>query len=149
MTAGVFGCITAPLQRQQVARTVGRQHLRKDSFRLHFFLYCSSKHKCSMQQLYVSILTTNEYQMMMPMEMMRYCPVKLGLYSVRRTTQTELRKRIYADTRVMSFILHAYISASARIRRHSRNSSLRTISGRWIYLICRVKACVYAEVAGF
>ena len=28
-----------------------------------------------------------------------------GLYSVRRSTQTELRKRIYADTRVMAFIL--------------------------------------------
>ena len=33
------------------------------------------------------------------------CDVKLGLYSVRRSTQTELRKRIYADTRIMAFIL--------------------------------------------
>ena len=33
------------------------------------------------------------------------CGVKPGLYSVRRSTQTELRKRIYADTRVMAFIL--------------------------------------------
>ena len=33
------------------------------------------------------------------------CGVKPGLYSVRRTTQTELRKRIYADTRIMAFIL--------------------------------------------
>ena len=69
--------------------------------------------------------------------------LKPGLHSVRRSTQTELRKRIYADTRIMAFILHAQISA--RIR----NSSLRTISGRWIYFIFRVKACVYAEVAGY
>ena len=33
------------------------------------------------------------------------CGVKPGLYYVRRSTQTELRKRIYADTRVMAFIL--------------------------------------------
>ena len=34
------------------------------------------------------------------------CGVKPGLYSVRRSTQTELRKRIYAHTRrVMAFIL--------------------------------------------
>ena len=33
------------------------------------------------------------------------CGVKPGLYSVRRSTQTELRKRIYADMRVMAFIL--------------------------------------------
>ena len=33
------------------------------------------------------------------------CGVKPGLHSVRRSTQTELRKRIYADTRVMAFIL--------------------------------------------
>ena len=33
------------------------------------------------------------------------CGVKPGLYSVCRSTQTELRKRIYADTRVMAFIL--------------------------------------------
>ena len=33
------------------------------------------------------------------------CGVKPSLYSVRRSTQTELRKRIYADTRVMAFIL--------------------------------------------
>ena len=33
------------------------------------------------------------------------CGVKPGLYSVRRSTQTELRKRIYADTRIMAFIL--------------------------------------------
>ena len=33
------------------------------------------------------------------------CDVNPGLYSVRRSTQTELRKRIYADTRVMAFIL--------------------------------------------
>ena len=32
---------------------------------------------------------------------------KPGLHSVRRSTQTEIRKRIYADTRVMAFILHA------------------------------------------
>ena len=33
------------------------------------------------------------------------CGVKPGLYSVRRSTQTELRKRIYADMRIMAFIL--------------------------------------------
>ena len=33
------------------------------------------------------------------------CGVKPGLYSVRRSTQTELRKRICADTRIMAFIL--------------------------------------------
>ena len=33
------------------------------------------------------------------------CGVKPGLYSVRRSTQTELRKRIYADTSIMAFIL--------------------------------------------
>ena len=33
------------------------------------------------------------------------CGVKPGLYSLRRSTQTELRRRIYADTRVMAFIL--------------------------------------------
>ena len=33
------------------------------------------------------------------------CGVKPGLYSIRRSTQTELRKQIYADTRVMAFIL--------------------------------------------
>ena len=33
------------------------------------------------------------------------CGVKPGLYSVRRSTQTKLRKQIYADTRVMAFIL--------------------------------------------
>ena len=34
------------------------------------------------------------------------CGVNPGLYSVRRSTQTELRKRIYADTRrVIAFIL--------------------------------------------
>ena len=36
---------------------------------------------------------------------MQFTLVKPGLYSVRRSTQTELRKRIYADTRVMAFIL--------------------------------------------
>ena len=33
------------------------------------------------------------------------CGVKPGLYCVRCSTQTELRKRIYADTRIMAFIL--------------------------------------------
>ena len=33
------------------------------------------------------------------------CGVKPGLYSVRRSTQTELRKQIYAHTRIMAFIL--------------------------------------------
>ena len=33
------------------------------------------------------------------------CGVNPGVYSVRRSMQTELRKRIYADTRVMAFIL--------------------------------------------
>ena len=33
------------------------------------------------------------------------CGVKPGLYYVRRSVQTELRKRIYADTRIMAFIL--------------------------------------------
>ena len=33
------------------------------------------------------------------------CGVKPGLYSVRRSTQTELHKRIYEDTRIMAFIL--------------------------------------------
>ena len=31
--------------------------------------------------------------------------IKPGLYSVRRSTQIELHKRIYADTRLMAFIL--------------------------------------------
>ena len=33
--------------------------------------------------------------------------VKPGLHSVRRTYATEMRKRIYADTRIMAFTLHA------------------------------------------
>ena len=37
------------------------------------------------------------------------CGVNPGLYSVRRSTQTELRKRIYADTRVMAFIVGVFI----------------------------------------
>ena len=41
------------------------------------------------------------------------CGVKPGLYSVRRSMQTELRKRIYADTRVMAFIL---LRRSRRVR---------------------------------
>ena len=31
--------------------------------------------------------------------------IKPGLYSVRRSTQTQLRKRVYANTHVMWFIL--------------------------------------------
>ena len=69
--------------------------------------------------------------------------LKPGLHTVRRSMQTEMRKPTNADTRVMAFILHAYISA--RIRRHLCNSGLRTISGRWIYFICRGKLGVYFE----
>ena len=54
------------------------------------------------------------------------CGVKPGLYSVRRSTQTELRKRIYADTRVMAFILlrrspHMYAYCRSVYTRHLRD----------------------------
>ena len=50
------------------------------------------------------------------------CGVKPGLYSVRRSTQTELRKRIYAHTRrVMAFIL---------LRRSRRISYCRSVYTR-------------------
>ena len=45
------------------------------------------------------------------------CGVKPGLYSVRRSTQTELRKRIYADTSIMAFIL---LRRSRRVDRYVR-----------------------------
>ena len=38
---------------------------------------------------------------------------------------------------------------SRRVYADIRNIGLRTISGRWIYFIFRVKACVYAEVTGY
>ena len=41
----------------------------------------------------------------MYLQYLTQCGVKPGLYSVRRSTQTELRKRIYADTCIMAFIL--------------------------------------------
>ena len=68
--------------------------------------------------------------------------VKPGLHSVRRTYATELRKRIYASHARRGVYtprvnLGAYTQTSTQYR-------LRTISGRWIYFICRVKACVYA-----
>ena len=76
-----------------------------------------------------------------------YMAPKPGLYYLRRSTQTELRKRIYADTHVMALIL---LRRSRRVYADIiRNSGLRTISVRWIYLICRVKACVYAAVAAY
>ena len=55
------------------------------------------------------------------------CGVKPGLYSVRRSTQTELRKRIYADTRVMAFILlrkspRMYAYCRSVYTRHLRDS---------------------------
>ena len=43
------------------------------------------------------------------------CGVNPGLYSIRRSTQTELRKRIYADTRVMAFILRRSRRVCTRI----------------------------------
>ena len=57
------------------------------------------------------------------------CGVKPGLYSVRRSTQTELRKRIYADTRIMAFILlrrsrrvcRAYAYCTSVYTRHLRD----------------------------
>ena len=51
-----------------------------------------------------------------PLWLRHCCPLlKPGLHSVRgRSTQTELHKRIYADTRVMAFIRHADL-----IRRHN------------------------------
>ena len=55
------------------------------------------------------------------------CGVKPGLYSVRRSTQTELRKRIYADTRVMAFIL---LRRSRRVCTH--------IVGVFILGICAI-----------
>ena len=59
-----------------------------------------------------------------------------------RTAQTNLRRYtrngVYTPAQVAA---HVYAVI--------RNSCLRTISGRWIYFIFRVKACVYAEVAGF
>ena len=54
------------------------------------------------------------------------CGVKPGLYSVRRSTPTELRKRIYADTRVMAFIL----------LRRSRRVCTRIVVGVFILGIC-------------
>ena len=68
--------------------------------------------------------------------------VKPGLHSVRRTYATEMRKRIYASHARRGVYtprvdLGAYTQTSTQYR-------LRTISGRWIYFICRVKACVYA-----
>ena len=72
------------------------------------------------------------------------CPyyLKPGLHSVRRTYATEMRKRIYASHARRGVYtprvdLGAYTQTSTQYR-------LRTISGRWIYFICRVKACVYA-----
>ena len=50
------------------------------------------------------------------------------VYSGRRSTQTELRKRIYADTRVMSFIL----------LRRSRRVCTGIIVGLFILGICAI-----------
>ena len=55
------------------------------------------------------------------------CGVNPGLYSVRRSMQTELRKRSYADTRVMAFIL----------RRRSRRVCTRIV-GVFILGICAI-----------
>ena len=68
--------------------------------------------------------------------------VKPGLHSIRRTYATEMRKLIYASHARRGVYtprvdLGAYTQKSTQCR-------LRTISGRWIYFICRVKACVYA-----
>ena len=65
-----------------------------------------------------------------------------GLHSVRRTYATEMGKRIYASHARRGVYtprvdLGAYTQTSTQYR-------LRTISGRWIYFICREKACVYA-----
>ena len=49
---------------------------------------------------------------------------------------TELRKRMYADTRVMAFIL---LRRSRRVYADIRNSGLRTIPRRWIYLNVALK----------
>ena len=50
------------------------------------------------------------------------CGVKPGLYSVRRSTQTELHKRIYADTRVMAFVL---LHRSPRMYAYCRSAYTR------------------------
>ena len=57
------------------------------------------------------------------------CGVKPGLYSVLRSTQTELRKRIYADMHVMAFIL---------LRRSRRICTCRPIVGVSILGICAI-----------
>ena len=76
-----------------------------------------------------------------------YSCVKPGLYFVRRSTQTLWRKRVYADTQ-RDGVLYSCVGRHAYLA-DIRKSGLRTISGRWIYFICRVNACVYAEVAGY
>ena len=68
--------------------------------------------------------------------------LKPGLHSVRRTYATEMRNRIYASHARRGVYtprvdLGAYTQTSTQYR-------LRTISGRWIYFICRVKPCVNA-----
>ena len=75
-------------------------------------------------------------------EILRSVKTKPGLHSVRRTYATEMRKRIYASHARRGVYtprvdLGAYTQTSTQYR-------LRTISGKWIYFICRVKACVYA-----
>ena len=56
------------------------------------------------------------------------CGVKPGLYSVRRSTQTELRKRIYADTCIIAFIL----------LRRSRRVCSKRIVGAFTLGICAI-----------
>ena len=72
--------------------------------------------------------------------------IKPGLHSIRRTYATKMRKRIYASHARRGVYtplvdLDAYTQTSTQYR-------LRTISGRWIYFICRVKlkACVYIRI---
>ena len=62
---------------------------------------------------------------------------KAGFILVRCSTQTELHKRIYADTCVMAFILLRRSRRVCRPYADIRNSGLRTIPRRWIYFICR------------
>ena len=46
--------------------------------------------------------------------------LKPGLYSERRSKQTQLRKWVYADTRVMWFKLRDCIGRRAYLRRHTQ-----------------------------
>ena len=68
------------------------------------------------------------------------CGVKPGLYSVRRSTQMELLKRIYADTRVMAFIL---LRTSRRVCTQTYAIAVRAGSN---YVIVIVTVIDYAKM---